>query len=109
AVRLRRSLARLGTGLDSCHRQVQGDDIDIDAAIEARVDAMAGSMPDEAVYVASLRRRRDLAVMLLLDISGSVAEPRAAPGTGHEQQRSAAAALMAALHDLGDRVALYAF
>ena len=109
ARRLRRSLARLGTGLDSCHRQVQGDDIDIDAAIEARVDAMAGSMPDEAVYIASLRRRRDLAVMLLLDISGSVAEPGATTATVHEQQREASAALMVALHDLGDRVALYAF
>jgi hypothetical protein len=106
---LRRSLARLGMGLDSCHRQVVGDDIDIDAAVEARVDVMAGSVPDEAVYVASLRRRRDLAVLLLLDISGSVAEPGASGETVHEQQRAAAAALTAALHDLGDRVALYAF
>jgi hypothetical protein len=106
---LRRSLARLGMGLDSCHRQVVGDDIDIDAAVEARVDVMAGSAPDEAVYVASLRRRRDLAVLLLLDISGSVAEPAATGGTVHAQQRAAAAALAAALHDLGDRVALYAF
>jgi nitric oxide reductase NorD protein len=106
---LRRSLARLGIGLDSCHRQVQGDDIDIDAAIEARVEVLAGSAPDEAVYVDSLRRRRDLSVLLLLDISGSVAEPGATARTVHEQQRVTAAALTVALHDLGDRVALYAF
>jgi nitric oxide reductase activation protein len=106
---LRRSLARLGTGLDSCHRQVQGDDIDIDAAVEARVDVMVGSAPGEAVYVDSQRRRRDLAVLLLLDISGSVAEPGATGGTVHEHQRATAAALTVALHDLGDRVALYAF
>jgi nitric oxide reductase activation protein len=106
---LRRSLARLGAGLDSCHRQVQGDDIDIDAAVEARVALMAGSAPDEAVYVDSLRRRRDFSVLLLLDISGSVAEPGATGETVHERQRAAAAALLVALHDLGDRVALYAF
>lgn len=106
---LRRSLARFGTGLDACHRQVQGDDIDIDAAVEARVDVLAGAAPDEAVYVDRLRRRRDLAVLLLLDISGSVAEPGATGGTVHEHQRAAAAALTVALHDLGDRVALYAF
>jgi hypothetical protein len=106
---LRRPLARLGTGLDSCHRQVQGDDIDIDAAVEARVDVMAGSAPREAVYVDSLRRRRDLAVLILLDVSGSVAEPGATGEIVHEHQRAAAAALMVALHDLGDRVALYAF
>jgi hypothetical protein len=106
---LRRSLARFGTGLDACHRQVHGDDIDLDAAVEARVDAMAGAAPGEAVYVDCLRRRRDLAVLLLLDVSGSVAEPGATGGTVHEHQRAAAAALTAALHDLGDRVALYAF
>jgi nitric oxide reductase activation protein len=106
---LRRSLARLGTGLDSCHRQVLGDDIDIDAAVEARVELIAGSVPDDAVYIASLRRRRDLSVLVLLDVSGSTAEPAATARTVHEVQRAAAAALTAALHDLGDRVALYAF
>jgi nitric oxide reductase activation protein len=106
---LRRPLARLGIGLDRYHRQVQGDDIDIDAAVEARVEVMAGSAPDEAVYLDSLRRRRDLSVLLLLDVSGSVAEPGAIGQTVHEQQRAAAAALTAALHDLGDRVALFAF
>lgn len=107
--RLRRPLARLGMGLQHCHRQSQGDDIDIDAAVEARVEAIAGSAPDEAVYVDSLRRRRDLAVLVLLDVSGSVAEPGTVGHTVHEQQRAAATALTVALHDLGDRVSLYAF
>lgn len=106
---LRRSLARLGLGFDRCHRQVQGDDLDIDAAVEARVEALAGSPPDEAVYIDSLRRRRDLAVLLLLDVSGSAAEPGATGETVHVHQRAAAASLTVALHDLGDRVALYAF
>jgi nitric oxide reductase NorD protein len=106
---LRRPLARLGVGLDRCHRQAQGDDIDIDAAVEARVEVLAGSAPDEAVYLDSVPRKRDLAVLLLLDISGSVAEPGAPGQTVHEQQRAAAAAFAVALHDLGDRVALYAF
>jgi nitric oxide reductase NorD protein len=106
---LRRPLARLALGLDRYHRQVQGDDIDIDATVEARVEVMAGSAPDEAVYLDSLRRRRDLSVLLLLDISGSVAERGAIGRPVHEQQRAAAAALTAALHGLGDRVALYAF
>jgi hypothetical protein len=106
---LRRPLARVARGLDRCHRRVQGDDIDIDAVVEARVEVMAGSAPDEAVYVESLRRRRDLAVLLLLDISDSAAEPGATGQTVHEHQRAAAAGLTVALHDLGDRVALYAY
>ncbi|MGE2690707.1 nitric oxide reductase activation protein NorD [Mycolicibacterium pulveris] len=106
---LRRPLTRLGIGLDRCHRQTQGDDIDVDAAVEARVETLAGSTPDEAVYLDSLRRRRDLAVLILLDVSGSASEAGTFGQTVHEQQRAAAAALTIALHELGDRVALYAF
>jgi nitric oxide reductase NorD protein len=106
---LRRPLARLGMGLDRCHRRVQGDEIDIDAVVEARVEARAGSAPGEAIYVESLRRRRDLSVLLLLDTSGSAAEPGTMGQTVHEQQRAVAAALTVALHEIGDRVALYAY
>ena len=109
AIGLRRPLARLGMGLHRRHRQPQGDDIDIDAVVEAHVELMAGSVPDEAVYLDSLRRRRDLSVLLLLDISGSTAEAGTLGRTVHEQQRTAVANLTVALHDLGDRVALYAY
>jgi nitric oxide reductase NorD protein len=109
AIGVRRPLARLGMGLHRRHRQPQGDDIDIDAVVEAHVDVMARSVPDEAVYLDSLRRRRDLSVLLLLDISGSTAEAGTLGRTVHEQQRTAVANLTVALHDLGDRVALYAY
>lgn len=109
AIGVRRPLSRLGMGLHRRHRQPQGDDIDIDAAVEARVEVLAGSVPDEAVYLDSLRRRRDLSVLLLLDVSGSAAEPGTVGRTVHEQQRAAVANLAVALHDLGDRVALYAY
>ena len=109
AIGLRRPLARLGMGLHRRHRQPQGDDIDIDAVVEAHVEMMAGCVPDEDVYLDSLRRQRDLSVLLLLDISGSTAEPGTVGRTVHEQQRAAVANLTVALHDLGDRVALYAY
>ncbi|MDM4140252.1 MULTISPECIES: VWA domain-containing protein [Mycobacterium] len=109
AIGVRRPLSRLGMGLHRRHRQAQGDDIDIDAAVEARVEVRAGSVPDEAVYLDSLRRRRDLSVLLLLDVSGSAGEPGTVGRTVHEQQRAAVAHLSVALHDLGDRVALYAY
>ncbi len=109
AIGVRRPLARLGMGLHRRHRQPQGDDIDIDAAVEAQVELVARSVPDEAVYLDSLRRRRDLSVLLLLDVSGSTAEAGTVGRTVHEQQRAAVADLTVALHDLGDRVALYAY
>lgn len=109
AIGMRRPLSRLGMGLYRRHRQSQGDDIDIDAAVEARVEVLAGSVPDEAVYLDSLRRQRDLSVLLLLDVSGSAGEPGTVGRTVHEQQRAAVANLTVALNDLGDRVALYAY
>lgn len=112
ALAVRRPLARLGMGLHRRHRQMQGDDIDIDAAVEARVEVAlgsAGSGPTESVYLDSLRRRRDLSVLVLLDVSGSAAEAGTLGRTVHQQQRVAAANLVVALHDLGDRVSLYAY
>jgi nitric oxide reductase activation protein len=106
---LRRSLARVGLATERCGRQEEGIDIDIDAAVEAQVDAAAGSIPLDAVYVDLVRGRRDLAVLVLLDVSGSSDQLAAFGGTVHEQQRLAASGLTAALHSLGDRVALYAF
>jgi nitric oxide reductase activation protein len=106
---LRRCLARLGVGLERRRRQTQGDDIDIDAAVEARVDLLTGSTADGGVYIESQRRRRSLAVLVLIDISGSVADRASVLGSAHEQQCRAAAMLLDTLHGLGDRVALYGF
>jgi hypothetical protein len=106
---VRRPLARLGMGLQRQRRQYQGDDIDIDAAVETRVELFARSVPSDAVYLDSLRRRRELSVLVLLDISGSAAEPGTLGRTVHQQQRTSAANLVVALHDLGDRVSLYGY
>ncbi len=106
---LRRSIARLGLDLERRHRQPQGDDIDIDATVESRVELAAGLAPDEDIYIDSVRRRRDLSVLVLLDISGSAGEPSGSGGSVHDHQLAAAAALTQALHELGDRVALFGF
>lgn len=106
---MRRALTRLGVGLSRHRRQAQGDDIDVDAAVELRVELSSASAPDDRVYVDNLRQRRDLSVLVLLDVSGSAAESAGAGHTVHELQRSATATVMTALHQLGDRVALYAY
>ena len=84
---LRRALAPLGREWQRRPRQLQGIDIDIDAAVTALVDVAAGSPPSEEVYIDILRQRRDLAVLILLDISGSAGEPSPSGGMVHEHQR----------------------
>jgi hypothetical protein len=106
---LRRPLARLGLELERRRRRPQGDDVDIDALVEARAELAAGAAAGEEVYVDTVRGRRDLSVLILLDVSGSAGEASATGVSVHEHQRTAAGALTVALADLGDRVALYGF
>lgn len=106
---LRRNLARLHLGLTPVHRRAQGDDIDIDAAVEAFVDEQTGYSPSTDLHIENVRRARDLAVFVLLDVSGSAGEPGVAGKTVHEHQVAATVALATALHDLGDRVAVATF
>ena len=106
---LRRSLVRLGVELELHRRCLQGDDIDLDAAVEACVETAAGSAADEAVYLGSVRSRPGLSVLVLLDVSGSAGEPGVGGEPVHEHQRTAALALTSALYELGHRVACYAF
>ena len=90
-------------------RQLQGDDIDIDAVVAGprrhgrRLGARtrSTSTPCGSAVISP--------VLILLDVSGSAGEPSDSGGIVHEHQRAAAGALILALHDLGDRVALYCF
>jgi len=109
--RLRRSLARLGVGLEPTRRQPQGDDLDLDAVVEMEIDRRVGDGGSRAewVYVDHLRRRRDLSVLVLLDISGSARERGSSGASVHEHQRRAASLLVDSLASLGDRVAVYGF
>src|SRR6185437_961585 len=75
ATAIRRSLSHLGVALERRHRQLQGIDIDIDAIVESQVQTVSGSYSDEAVYLDLVQGRRDLGVLVLLDVSGSSGEP----------------------------------
>jgi nitric oxide reductase NorD protein len=52
-------------------RQVDGEELDLDACVEARADRRAGGALREAFYESRRRGRRSVAVSLLVDASGS--------------------------------------
>lgn len=105
---VRHYLARVGLVLQRHRHETSGDDLGLDAVIQSRVDLAAGQTPDERLYIATRKTRRDLGVLLLLDVSGSSAESSQLTNN-HEQQLAAAAALADALVALGARVAIYGF
>jgi hypothetical protein len=53
------------------NRQYDGDELDFDAVIRAVVDRKAGQTPDEKIYRKQKRTRREVAAILLLDMSAS--------------------------------------
>ncbi len=52
-------------------KQLEGDEVDIDAYIEGRADFQAGLPMPEAIYQTYREARRDMAILLLVDVSGS--------------------------------------
>ncbi len=57
------------------YRLVDGEDVDLNAAIEAWADLRMNVPPDDKVYWRRYRIQRDVAVVFLLDMSASTAEP----------------------------------
>ena len=55
-------------------RTASGIDIDYDAAVDAIIDYRTSSAISDSVYVDLKRKKRDIAVLLLIDVSASTAE-----------------------------------
>jgi nitric oxide reductase NorD protein len=100
--RLARS-ARAGR-LTRLRRQAEGHDLDVDALVEEAVRAATGETPDGRVYRASAPRLRDLATVVLIDVSESTREASVL-----EMERLAVSLLGDALDAAHDPVALLAF
>ncbi len=84
-------------------RQAQGDEIDLDALVEALADARDGREMSDRLFVRLHRAERNIAVAFLVDMSGST------KGWINEAEREALILLCEALELLGDRYAIYGF
>jgi hypothetical protein len=61
-------------GFRKTKRQQDGDELDLDAIIEAVIDRKSGLTPSEKVYNLRNKVQRDVAVAFLIDMSASTAE-----------------------------------
>ena len=106
---IRRQFTRLKPERFKKYRaQPTGDDLDIDALVEALVDMQSNSFLSENVYIRRDKRIRDVAVLFLLDMSGSTGEQ--VNGRRVIDIEKEAMVLMAeALDSLGDAFAIFGF
>ena len=66
-------------GMRRVPRSLDGEDLDINAIVEARADRLAGLTPTEHVYVRVEKKQRDVAACLLVDLSASTDDPIVQP------------------------------
>ena len=91
-------------------KQLEGDRLDLDAAIAATVDLRSGRTPDPRVHQRQGKNRRDLAVLLLLDLSQSTNDYVPSAGTSVLNLAREATALVAdAMDQIGDSFAIHGF
>ena len=90
-------------------RQLDGHDLDVDAMLEAGIALRMRQEPDPRIFRTTTSKHRDLAVLLLLDISESTRD-RLASGTSIlDVERLAVAVLAEAMSALGDPFSMLAF
>ncbi len=84
-------------------RQVHGDEVDLDALVEAIADAADGREMSDRLFTRLHRAERNIAVAFMVDMSGSTR------GWINEAEREALILLAESLERLGDRYAIYGF
>ncbi len=84
-------------------RQRNGDDIDVDAVVQCYAEVQQGHEMSDRIFIQSRKVERDLAVIFMVDVSGST------KGWINEAERESLVLLSEALNTLGDRYAIYGF
>ncbi|MBI5612508.1 MAG: nitric oxide reductase activation protein NorD [Gammaproteobacteria bacterium] len=111
AARLRHIIdAMQPEGVQRFRRQEDGEEIDLNAAIRAMIDIRMGQTPDPRINIRIVRKVRDLAVLVLLDLSESTNEKLGASEKPVLQlAREATALLSWAIDRVGDPFAIHGF
>ncbi len=110
---VKRQFEALRPGRVSTSGHPDGDELDTDRAVRARVDFLATGQAEDRIWRQTRPQSRDLAVSILLDVSRSTES--AVPGHGHggrsviDIEREALTALSWGLTACGDDFAINAF
>lgn len=107
--RLREKFERLRARRLRLSRQRDGDELDLAACVAALADVRAGLPVDDRLYSATRPARRGLAILLLVDISGSTSEEVESKVRIIDMEKVALLIASQALDALGDPYAVLTF
>ncbi len=89
--------------------RLEGEVLDLDACISALIDRRVGLVPDGRIFEGDVTGARDLAVLLLLDLSQSTADVLGSGGSILSTEFAAADMIAASVEAAGDALALHGF
>lgn len=91
-------------------RQADGEEVDIEAAVERLVERRAQASPSEFVHIRRDRRERDVAAVFLVDLSGSTGQQIGPDGARIiDVEKEGLVLLCEALEAIGDQYAVYGY
>ena len=97
-------------GVQRVRNMEDGDEIDINAAIDAMVAIRMGQQPNTRITMRNVLKNRDLAVVLLMDLSESTNETMGGSDkTVLQLTREAATLVSTAIEGIGDPYAIHGF
>jgi nitric oxide reductase NorD protein len=97
-------------GVQRIRKLEDGDEVDLNAAIRSLIDLRMGLQPDPRIMMRSVRKSRDISVLVLLDLSESTNDKvRGQDYTVLDLTRSATVLLADAIHRIGDPFAIHGF
>ncbi len=97
-------------GVTRLRKLEEGDDIDLNAALASMLDLRLGLQPDPRIMMRSVRKLRDISVLVLLDLSESTNERVAGQDYSVlDLTREATVLLADAIHKVGDPFAIHGF
>jgi hypothetical protein len=97
-------------GVQRVRNMEDGDEIDINAAIDAMVAIRMGAQPNPRITMRNVLKSRDLSVVLLLDLSESTNETvTGSDKTVLQLTREAATLVSTAIEGIGDPFAIHGF
>jgi len=97
-------------GVTRIRKLEDGDEVDVNAAIRAMIDIRMGQQPDPRIMMRSVRKVRDISVMVLLDLSESTNEKVSGQDYSVlDLQRQATVLLADAINKIGDPFAIHGF
>lgn len=97
-------------GVQRVRNMEDGDEIDINAAIDAMVAIRMGQQPNTRITMRNVLKNRDLSVVVLLDLSESTNETmQGSDKTVLQLTREAATLVSTAIEGIGDPYALHGF